>query len=124
MAALNVRIDQTPAIAEELTALEQKESVLRQNYLDALNKVETAELAESMEHAQQGAQVQILDPAMPSSTPKRSRRFLAFAGLMATLFAALALAVVVEIFDPVIVAPEQLEQIVGRPVLGSLPRLA
>jgi uncharacterized protein involved in exopolysaccharide biosynthesis len=120
---LNARIDSTPAVSEELVAMEQKESVLRENYLSSLNKVEEAELAESMEHAQQGAQVQILDPAMPSSTPKRSRRLLAFVGLIATLVLAIAMAITIEIFDPVIVAAEQLERIVGRPVLGSLPRL-
>jgi uncharacterized protein involved in exopolysaccharide biosynthesis len=123
IADLNARIDSTPAVSEELAAMEQKETVLRNNYLSSLNKVEEAELAESMEHAQQGAQVQILDPAMPSSAPKRSRRFVAFAGLVATLLLAIAMAITVEIFDPVIVAAEQLERIVGRPVLGSLPRL-
>ncbi len=120
---LNARIDATPAVAEELVAMQQKESVLRANYLSSLNKVEEAELAESMEHAQQGAQVQILDPAMPSSFPKRSRRYLAFVGLFATLVVAMGLAIAMEIFDPVIVVAEQLERIVGRPVLGSLPRL-
>ena len=103
--------------------MEQKESVLRQNYLSSLQKVEEAELAESMEHAQQGAQVQLLDPAMPPTAPKRSRRFLAFTGVLLTLITAAGLAIVVEIFDPVIVTSDQLERIVGRPVLGSLPRL-
>jgi uncharacterized protein involved in exopolysaccharide biosynthesis len=123
IAGLNARIDMTPSVAEELVAKQQKETVLRDNYLASLKKVDEAELSEKMEQAQQGAQVQILDPAMPPSAPKRSPHLLAFVGLIATIGAAIAVAAAVEIFDPVIVTAEQLERIVGRPVLGSLPRL-
>ena len=123
IAELNARVDLTPAVSEELSAMEQKVIVLRENYNQSLSKVEQARGAERLEQAQQGAQVQLLDPAMPSTNPKRSRRFMAFSGLLATLGLALALAIAVEIFDPVIVTADQLERIVGRPVLGSLPRL-
>ena len=39
------------------------------------------------------------------------------------LFVALGLAVLFELIDPVIVSPDQLERIGGRPVLGSIPKL-
>jgi len=123
IAELNTRVDLTPAVTEELNAMEEKVAVLRENYHQSLNKLEQANVSRRMEEAQQGAQVQILDPATPSTSPKRSRRFMAFAGLLGSLGLALGLAIAVEIFDPVIVASDQLERIVGRPVLGSLPRL-
>lgn len=124
LAQLKERIDRTPAISEELTALEEKESVLRDDYLSALRKVEDAELAESLELAQQGAQVSILDPAQPPGSPKRPL-WMVFAGSLAgTLGLALAVGVGLELVDPVVVSARQLESIAERPALGALPKIA
>jgi uncharacterized protein involved in exopolysaccharide biosynthesis len=120
---LNARVERAPAVREELTALEKAEEVLQENYLDTFRKVEEAELAESLESAQQGAQVSILDRAEPPSQPKRSRPKLAMLGLAATLALSLGVAVLLELIDPVVVSAEQLEEIVELPLLGSLPRI-
>jgi len=120
---LNARVERAPAVREELTALEQAEEVLRENYLDTFRKVEEAELAESLEAAQQGAQVSVLDRAQPPAEPERSRPKLAVLGLMVTLALSAGLAVLLELVDPVVVSARQLEGIVGLPLLGSLPRI-
>jgi len=120
---LNARVERAPAVREELTALEQAEEVLKENYLDTFRKVEEAELAESLESAQQGAQVSVLDRAQPPSEPKRSRPKLAVLGIMATLAASIGVAVLLELVDPVVVSAQQLEAIVELPLLGSLPRI-
>jgi uncharacterized protein involved in exopolysaccharide biosynthesis len=120
---LNARVERAPAVREELTALEQAEEVLRENYLDTFRKVEAAELAESLESAQQGAQVSVLDRAQPPAEPERSRPKLAVLGLMVTLALSAGLAVLLELVDPVVVSARQLEGIVGLPLLGSLPRI-
>ncbi len=122
-ADLNARVERTPAIREELTALEQAESVLKENYLDTFRKVEEAELAESLESAQQGAQVSVLDRAQPPSRPTRSRPKLAVLGLAATIALSVGVAVLLELIDPVVVSAQQLEDIVELPLLGSLPRI-
>ena len=84
LAQINQRIDRIPRTAEQLAALQQKETVLREDYTASLRKVEQAELAENLEAAQQGGQVSILDSAVPPSSPKLSRWVVLLAGLALT----------------------------------------
>jgi uncharacterized protein involved in exopolysaccharide biosynthesis len=118
---LTLRVDRTPAIGEQLTMLAQREQVSRENYLTSLRKVEEAELAESLESAQQGALVKILDPALPPSSPDRPSSMVALVGLMGSLGLALAIAVLAELVDPVIVGAAQIEQLVDAEFLGAMP---
>ncbi len=120
---LNARVERAPAIREQLTALEEAEKVLNENYHDIFRKVEEAELAESLESAQQGAQVSVLDRAQPPAEPTRSRPTLAVFGFMATIALSAGLGVLLEFVDPVVVSAQQLEGIVDLPLLGSLPRI-
>ena len=125
MAQLNLQIDNTPAVEEELAALEQKERVLREDYLESLRKVEAAELAESLESARQGGQVSILDEARRPSRPAQPRWFVAVAGIILSAGLAVGIAVLLEFIDPVIVSSRQIGKLSdGGRVLGSLPDLA
>lgn len=124
IAVLNATVDRMPAVEEEMKTLEQKEKVLRDDYLESLRKVEQAELAESLEAAQQGAQVSILDPAVRPTSPKRSRARIALLGVMGSLVIFVGAAVLLEVFDPVVLRAEQLERIAERPVLGTLAKVA
>lgn len=117
-------IDESPAVAEQLSALEHKETVLREDYLDSLRKVEEAELAESLESEAQGAQVAILDPAQLPASPARTRGRVLVLGLAASLAVALGLALLLELLDPVVLNARQIESLAERPVLGSFPRMA
>jgi uncharacterized protein involved in exopolysaccharide biosynthesis len=121
---LEKRVEQTPKTGEELASLEERGTVLREDYLGTLRKVEAAELAENLESAQQGSQVSLLDPAVPPRAPEVSRWLVAAGGLGASLALALALAVLLELVDPVLISNRQLEEIAELPVLGSLPRIA
>lgn len=118
---LNRRVEQIPRVAEELAALQQKEAVLRDDYTASLRKVEEAELAESLESAQQGGQVSILDHAVPPSSPKLSRWLLLFAGLGLSAGLAVAVAMLLELIDPVVIGQRQVEKLSDRPVLGTVP---
>jgi uncharacterized protein involved in exopolysaccharide biosynthesis len=124
IADLNRRVDRTPIIGEEFAALEQKEQVLREDYLQTLRKVQDARLAESLESAQQGAQVSILDRARPPGSPTLPGWQLLAGGLGASLALTLGIAVLLELIDPVVLDAAQLEALAGQPVLGSLPRIA
>jgi capsular polysaccharide biosynthesis protein len=117
------RVDRIPVVGEELSALEQKEQVLRENYLGSLRKVEEAELAETLEAAQHGAQIEILEKARPPAAPKLSRWLLLAAGIAASLGMAVGVALLLELVDPVALSTRQLEEAIDRPVLGSLPRV-
>ena len=117
------RVDRIPAVTEELQAIERKESVLRDNYIGSLHKVEEAELAENLETAQHGAQIEILERARPPGAPKISRVVLGAAGVAASFGLAVAIALLLELVDPVVLNARQLESLIDRPVLGSLPRV-
>lgn len=122
MEELERQVARTPARQEELGALEQRELVLRDSYADALKKVKEAELAESLEASQQGIKLSRLGPALPPLSPEMPRWLLALAGAAAVLGAAVALAVALEFFDPVVLARSDVESLTGLPVLGELPR--
>jgi len=119
---ISARVDRTPAVAEELTALLQKEEVLREDYLNSLRKVEAAERAESLEASHHAAQVAILDSARPPSAPALEAWVVLLGGIAGTLVLAVGIGVLLELIDPVIVSAAQLDHLSERPVLGAIPR--
>lgn len=123
-AELKERVDRIPAVAEDLAAIEQKQRVLEESYQKSLRKVEEAELAENLESAQQGGQVSLLDSAQVPTSPKLPRWMILGGGVAGSLAVALALAVLLELVDPVVVSAQQLEELAKRPVLGTIPRVA
>lgn len=118
---LDRRVGETPARAEEFEALDQKAVVLRENYLEFLRKVQEAELSESLELAQQGQRVSILNPAAPPMRPETDRLTSLVFGLFASLAAAGAAGVLFELSDPVLVDLAHAEAETGLPGLGSVP---
>lgn len=120
---LDTRVERTPARAEELAALEERESVLRETYLEFLRKVQDAELAESMESAQQGERFSILDRAEPPTQPATKRRKHLVAGFLGSLLLSLAIGFAREALDPVFVTAEQVTRATDIPVLGAAPHI-
>jgi polysaccharide biosynthesis transport protein len=124
VADLNLRVDATPGITEELDALAKKEKVLSEDYAISARKVEEATLAESLESAQQGGQVSVLDPASVPTAPDKPRWMIALGGLAVTVGLALGVAVLLELIDPVVVGAKQVAKLCDTPVLGSLPAVS
>lgn len=120
---LDARVASTPARQEELIALEERESVLRENYLDFLRKVQEAELAQSLESAQHGERFSVVDPAVKPTSKNRKRWKYAGLGGFASLALSLGVGILLEIRDPVLVTAEQLALVSELPVLGSVPRI-
>ncbi|MCP5055831.1 MAG: hypothetical protein GY937_03795 [bacterium] len=118
------RVARTPKREEEQAALQQHTEVLRNEYLSFLHKVETAEMAQRLETAQQGERISVLDHALPPSEPERTRLKYMLAGLVASLGLAAALGLSLELLDPVLFSSEQIEEHFGLPVLGSVPRIS
>jgi uncharacterized protein involved in exopolysaccharide biosynthesis len=118
------RVAGVPARQEELTGLEKTAEVLRESYQEYLRKLKEAEIAESLETAQQGEQVSVLEAAVPPAQPERSQLLYLAAGFVASIGFALGVAFLLEIFDPVLLTPEQIEAEFGVPVLGSAPRVS
>ncbi len=121
---LDSRVARTPQREEGLSALERQANVLRENYTESLRKVKEAELAESLEAAQEGERFSVSEPAAPPSSPKIPRWQVAGAGVAAAFGLSLLMGAFLELRDPVIVTADQVEaEARGVPVLGSLPVL-
>jgi uncharacterized protein involved in exopolysaccharide biosynthesis len=121
---LDARVARTPQREEAMSALDRQVKVLQENYTEALRKVKEAELAESLEAAQQGERFSISEPAVPPTTPKIARWKVALGGVAAALGLSLLVGVFLELRDPVIVTADQIEaEARGAAVLGSLPVL-
>ena len=122
--ALDERVAATPMAQEEFAALEQGETVLRESYLGFLRKVQEAELAQSLESAQHGARISVLDRAAPPTEQKHAHWKLMSAGFVVSLALTVLMAIVLELVDPVVVSSSHLESLCNRPLLGTLPRMA
>ena len=120
---LDTRVARIPAREEELAGLEQREQVIRENYVEALRKLKEAELSESLEHAQQGFQVSRLESANPPTQPKLPRWKLALGALATAVFASAAAGVLLEWIDRVILGAEDLQSLTGMMNLGEVPRI-
>jgi len=120
---LDAKVERIPARQLEMDALVQRETVLRESYLEFSRKLKDAELAESLERAQQGDRVSILDPAFPPAEPKRPHWMIALGGLGGAIGLALLLGLFLEWRDPLIMTADSLEAVARVPMLGSLPHI-
>lgn len=120
---LEGQVARIPVVGEQYAALERRNKVLQETYLEYLRKVKEAELAESLERAQQGARVAVLDAAVPPLSPEMNRLLIALAGVVGSLGLAVLAALGLEWRDPVIVSTAGLEAATGVRVLGSVPRI-
>ncbi len=119
---LDARVARTPARQAEMTKLEQTVSVLNENYLDSLRKVKEAELAHSLESAQQGSRLSLLDKAQPPRHANGKRLKYALAGIIGSLGLAIFIAALLEMLDPFIISSRQIEKLTQLPVLGVIPK--
>jgi uncharacterized protein involved in exopolysaccharide biosynthesis len=120
---LESRVARTPARQGEYSELAERAKVLEENYVEFSRKVKEAELAENLEHAQQGDRVAILDAAVPPTRPDFRRWKLAFTGFFGTLVLSCLTGLALEWRDPTIVSAGAVESLTGLRVLGSVPRL-
>jgi len=118
---LDARVARTPKRQEEQEALDRRLTVLRDNYTELLRKVDQAELSESVESAQHGVRVSILDRAVPPVSRDGSRGQLVLLGFAVALGVAVLTALLLEHFDAVVLDSEQIESLCSLPVLGNVP---
>jgi uncharacterized protein involved in exopolysaccharide biosynthesis len=118
------RVEQTPIHAEQLMSMEEKETILRETYFEFLRKLQDAELAASLQQAQQGARATVLNQASPPSHPVNARWKYAALGIVAAFAMGAGVGVLLEMADPVLVTAHQVELAGGIPVIGSVGRIA
>ena len=118
------RIDVAPKIAQQLADLEKGLDVLSQQYHDDKRKVESAKNAKHIEEAQQGNQFEILETAVPPSTPISPKPLMilgawAIGGLM--LF--VSPVVLHRLLSPLVWSANGLQVMCDTPVLVSIPSI-
>jgi len=82
-----------------------------------------AELAQAVESAQQGERATVIDRAVTPMRPDSSPLKMLVVLIVGTFGAAIALAILLELVDPVIVSASEIEANYRVPVIGSIPRL-
>jgi polysaccharide chain length determinant protein (PEP-CTERM system associated) len=92
------RLNLTPVREQQLSAVLSDYDLSKRNYEDLLNKKTQSELASNLEQQQQGEQFRIVDPPIMPAKPTRSKRVaISLGGIAGGLFAALALAILIEL---------------------------
>jgi succinoglycan biosynthesis transport protein ExoP len=124
VAQLESLLAKTPQISEEYAALVRLEQILQENYVEYLRKLKSAELALSLESAQQGAQLKRIDSAIAPTTPVIARWQIAGGGFVVALGLSLLVAIVRELVNPVIIDEQHLEESLPIPLLGSIAKIA
>lgn len=120
---LDQQVALVPQRAEELAAMEQRAEILRESHREFLRKVNQAELSEAVESAQQGERATVLDPAVPPTRPESSPLLILIVLVVGSVGASVAVAVLLELIDAVVVNVEELEHTYRLPVLGSVARI-
>jgi succinoglycan biosynthesis transport protein ExoP len=124
VARLEALLSQSPQIVEEYAGLVRLEQILQESYVEYLRKLKSAELALSLESAQQGAQLKGLDSAVAPKSPIIARWQIAVAGFVAAFGLSLLVAVARELLSPVIIDEKHLEDTLPIPLLGSIAEIA
>ena len=116
-------VAKAPALAQELSALQERETGLREAYQESLRKLKEAELAENLALAQQGDRVSVLESAYVPTKPERTRWKTAAMGLVGALGMAGFAGLFLEWLNPVLTTRSSLEAAGDVPVLGSVPHI-
>ncbi len=123
LAELDRRVARAPSHEAEIGGLLQYAKVLEDTRNELAGKLQATELAQNLEQAQQGAQVEVLEEAQAGDSPEKGRFKIALAGVVASFGLAVATGLVLELRDPVIVTAQGVETLSGVPVLGVIPKL-
>ena len=124
IAAYQARVENTPRREQEFQEVSRDYDATKQLYESLGKRLETAQLAESMEQRQKGEQFRILEPAMPSeipAAPNRGRLFVV--SLVLSLGLAGGALMLAEMLDTSFHSANELRDFSIVPVLVSIPRI-
>jgi polysaccharide chain length determinant protein (PEP-CTERM system associated) len=118
------RVENVPKTEERMSTLLRDYTLLQENYQSLLEKKIQAQLAENLERSQKGEQFRILDPATPPTVPIKPDKKRVF-GLTFILGLVLGFgsAFLREQMDRSFYKEEEIENFLGSPVIGAIPRI-
>ena len=118
------KLEREPIFEQRIASLMRDYDTLRAHYNHLLDKKIAADMAGELEDRQKGERFVVLDPAPVPTSPAGPRRILlSTAGLLVGLMVGIGLAVAVEMVDPSVRTDREATDIVGRPVLASIPQI-
>ncbi|HKV25968.1 MAG TPA: Wzz/FepE/Etk N-terminal domain-containing protein [Candidatus Acidoferrum sp.] len=118
------KLQREPIFQEQIAGLMRDYDTLRQHYNHLLDQKLTADMAMQLENRQQGERFVPLDEApVPRRPSSPNRPLFSFAGLIAGLLGGFVLALTVEMNDESVRNETEAIRIVGKPILGGIPRI-
>lgn len=125
IADLQRRVEDTPRAEQELSSLTRDYPQLRESYNAALRKEMDAEMARRLEEYWRGGYFRVLDPAHLPRRPIRPYGTLFLtAGLAIGFVLGLGATVVSDLADRSVKSERELEELLGREPIVTLPRVA
>jgi hypothetical protein len=120
----NSRVQATPQTELLLTDLVRQNEDLQKQYDDRKDKLLDAQLTESLESKQKGAQFFVIDkPNKPLTATKPNKYVVLGAGAGISLALAIAFAFIVDIARQRVWSPTEVEKFWGAPVLVDVPEI-
>jgi polysaccharide chain length determinant protein (PEP-CTERM system associated) len=124
IARVETRLAETPAVAEQLTALEREYQHLFENYQEFSNKGLEASVQADLERRQLGEQFRVLESAFEAPEPVSPHRLLIVVlGALFGLALGAAVGVLLEATDPSVHDAHQLQEALRIPVLAAIPQI-
>jgi polysaccharide chain length determinant protein (PEP-CTERM system associated) len=118
------RLEAAPVRESEMTELMRDYGTIREVYTSLLAKRESSKVAANLERRQIGEQFRVLDPARRPERPiSPNRPFIALVGMGLGLAVGLGLVALREVRDKTIRTEVQAVQVLGFPVLATVPRM-
>lgn len=118
------RLNQEPAVQQQLEDLTQGYQQSQANYDNLLKKVQESQMATSMEQMQQGQRFKVLDPPSLPGKPDYPKRLKVCAMAFAGSIVLGGLAVVgVELFDDRLYGDDEIEKVLSISVISEVPEI-
>jgi polysaccharide chain length determinant protein (PEP-CTERM system associated) len=124
IADLEVRLGETPGVAERLDALNRQYEHLYRSYQDFSNRLQKASVQADLERRQLGEKFRILESAEPAREPSSPNRFLLLSlGTIFGLALGAGAGMIIETTDSSMHTANDLQTALGIPVLVSVPKI-
>ena len=124
IAEMQPMLRRLPQIERELAALERREEQLSAQLVATSERRAQSELGARLEEDQQAERFELIESAIVPEYPiSRSKRMTAMMGLVAAAGLAFVVAFIMEILNPVLRTPSQLERAMGLQPVLTVPRI-
>jgi succinoglycan biosynthesis transport protein ExoP len=118
------RLEEAPKVEQDYLALTRDYKNAAAKHQEVLNKILEARIAQGMEESQKGQKFTLIDPASYPDTPVAPNRWLiVLAGLISSLAVGFGSVALVEHLDHSVKNSDDLMQLTGLPVLGTIMRI-